>query len=138
MPTDTTSSTTQHHHRRQGFLSVRGTGYRKGRKGHPLPNIWRQWCDAKGQPCVVVEQDASGGASRDVVVVDLAPLRASDLRWAVAACCSVAQAVGARRLGVSERPLDAVPFEAQPVSLPLSVEQVGVVAGGCGGWGSSE
>lgn len=26
----------------QGFLQVRGTGYRKGRKGHPLPNIYRQ------------------------------------------------------------------------------------------------
>ncbi len=26
-----------------GYLAVRGTGYRRERKGHPLPNSWRQW-----------------------------------------------------------------------------------------------
>ena len=28
--------------KKKGYLQVRGTGYRKGRKGHPLPNIYRQ------------------------------------------------------------------------------------------------
>eukprot|EP00955_Chlamydomonas_euryale_P118485 366546-Chlamydomonas_euryale.AAC.18 len=40
----------------QGFLAVRGTGYRKERRGHPLPNVFRQWCDARELPCVVIEQ----------------------------------------------------------------------------------
>ena len=40
----------------QGYLAVRGTGYRKERKGNPLPNIFRQWCDAKEVPCIVIEQ----------------------------------------------------------------------------------
>src|SRR5690348_9661925 len=30
--------------KKKGYLQVRGTGYRKGRKGHPLPNIYRQVC----------------------------------------------------------------------------------------------
>lgn len=67
----------------QGFLSVRGTAYRRERKGNPLPNIFRQWCDAKGWPCVVIEQDlalAGGGGGQDTVVVDLAPLRLLDTR----------------------------------------------------------
>lgn len=108
----------------QGFLQVRGTGYRKGRKGHPLPNIYRQWCDAKAQPCIVIEQDASGG-SIDVVVVDLAPLRSLSLSWAVQQCSSLAQAAGARQVPLSERPVGAVPFDAIPVGLSASVEQVG-------------
>lgn len=37
----------------QGFLQVRGTGYRKGRKGHPLPNIYRQV--RRPEPCTVAE-----------------------------------------------------------------------------------
>lgn len=62
----------------QGFLAVKGSGYRKARKGYPLPNIYRQWCDAKGTPCVVIEQALTGGEA-DVVVVDLTPLRLMDL-----------------------------------------------------------
>eukprot|EP00775_Hariotina_reticulata_P007501 gene7501-7711_t len=64
--------------KKKGYLQVRGTGYRKGRKGNPLPNIWRQWCDAKGMGCVVIEQDMTG-AGGDVVVADLAPLRLRQL-----------------------------------------------------------
>lgn len=44
-------------------LQVRGTGYRKGaggRKGNPLPNVYRQWCDAKATACIVIEQDMTG------------------------------------------------------------------------------
>eukprot|EP00798_Chlamydomonas_sp_ICE-L_P032562 gene32562-12480_t len=42
--------------KKKNFLAVRGTAYRKERKGHPLPNIFRQWCDANERACVVVEQ----------------------------------------------------------------------------------
>jgi hypothetical protein len=44
-------------------VQVRGTGYRKGaggRKGNPLPNVYRQWCDAKATACIVIEQDMTG------------------------------------------------------------------------------
>lgn len=109
--------------KKKGFLQVRGTGYRKGRKGHPLPNIYRQWCDAKGQPCIIIEQDATGG-SRDVVVLDLGPLRSSSLAWAVDASTSLAEAAGARHIQPQERPLHAVPFDTIPVDLPLTVEQM--------------
>lgn len=40
----------------QGYVAVRGTGYRRERKGNPLPNVFRQWCDAKAWPCIVIEQ----------------------------------------------------------------------------------
>jgi hypothetical protein len=33
--------------KKKGYLQVRGTGYRKGRKGHPLPNIYRQVRNSK-------------------------------------------------------------------------------------------
>lgn len=39
--------------KKKGYLAVRGTGYRRERKGNPLPNSFRQWCDAKGMACVV-------------------------------------------------------------------------------------
>lgn len=35
---------------------MRGTGYRRARRGNPLPNIFRQWADARGIPCIVIEQ----------------------------------------------------------------------------------
>jgi hypothetical protein len=65
--------------KKRGFLAVRGAGARKAhaRHGHPLPNSFRQWADARGVPCVVIEQDRSG-AGLDTVVVDLAPLRLLD------------------------------------------------------------
>ncbi len=88
-----------------------------------------QWCDAKAQPCIIIEQDATGSSS-DVVVVDLAPLRSSSLHWAVEASMTLAEAAGARRLGPEERPLEAVPFDCIPVDLPLTVMQVRVVYGG--------
>jgi hypothetical protein len=65
--------------KKRGFLAVRGAGARKAhaKHGHPLPNSFRQWADAKGLPCVVIEQDPSG-AGLDRVAVDLAPLRLLD------------------------------------------------------------
>lgn len=36
----------------KSYLTIKGTGYRKERKGAPLANIYRQYCDAKAVPCV--------------------------------------------------------------------------------------
>lgn len=57
----------------QGFLSLRGSGYRPERKGYPLNNTWRQTCDSLSRPCVVVCLDLLG--SNDTMVVDMATLR---------------------------------------------------------------
>ena len=78
----------------QGYLQVRGTGYRRGRKGNPLPNIYRQWCDAKAQACIVIEQDMIGNG-KDCVVVDLSPLRVTNIQPAVQVCHDLAAAAGA-------------------------------------------
>ncbi|KAF8071014.1 hypothetical protein HT031_001095 [Scenedesmus sp. PABB004] len=109
--------------KKKGFLAVRGTGYRKARRGNPLPNVFRQWCDAKASACVLIEQDTSGGA-RDCVVVDLAPLRTPDPSAAAALVRAAAAAAGARPLPPAERPLEAVPFNTIPVDLPQPVQQL--------------
>lgn len=62
------------------FLTLKGSGYRKERKGSPLANIYRQYCDAGGVPCVNVLLISSSGAMRgrrreDLVLVDMAPTR---------------------------------------------------------------
>jgi hypothetical protein len=57
----------------RGYLTIRGTGYRKERKGSPLANIYRQMCDANAQHCVVVEN--LPGGQMDCVLVDLSTLR---------------------------------------------------------------
>lgn len=59
---------------RIGFVTLDGTGYRRGRKGSPLGNVHRQWCDARGKPQIVLCK-ASGGRPLDNVIVDLSPLR---------------------------------------------------------------
>ncbi|CAN0601216.1 unnamed protein product, partial [Ectocarpus sp. 12 AP-2014] len=40
--------------KKQGYVVLRGTGYRRERKGSPLQNIFRQFCDAKAIPCTSV------------------------------------------------------------------------------------
>ena len=55
---------------RHGFLTVQGSGYRRGRKGAPLVNTHRLLCDARGVPTVRVEQQGSG---RDEVRVQTNP-----------------------------------------------------------------
>lgn len=50
---------------------------RRERKGSPLTNIYRQWCDAKVTLCCVVECDTIG-AGTDVLVVDFSTLRRPD------------------------------------------------------------
>ena len=59
---------------RQGFVTLEGTGYRRGRKGSALANLHRKWCDACSKPQIVLCK-ASGGRPLDNVVVDLSPLR---------------------------------------------------------------
>jgi hypothetical protein len=60
--------------KRDGFLTVRGTGYRKNRKGSPVGNTFRQRCDALAQICVVVEKRSDS----DKVVIDFSTLRVWD------------------------------------------------------------
>mmetsp|Transcript_26261 Transcript_26261/g.45682 ORF Transcript_26261/g.45682 Transcript_26261/m.45682 type:complete len:262 (-) Transcript_26261:27-812(-) len=57
------------------FLTLRGTGYRKERKGSPLCNIWRQRCDALEELCVIVEKRSGSGIDGDRLVIDFSTLR---------------------------------------------------------------
>ena len=59
------------------MLALAGSGYRRERKGSPLANLWRQWCDAAGMPCVLVCKGATAAAG-DTVLVDLSTLRLRD------------------------------------------------------------
>lgn len=40
--------------KKKGYVVLRGTGYRRERKGSPLVNIFRQFCDANAIPCISV------------------------------------------------------------------------------------
>eukprot|EP00978_Attheya_sp_CCMP212_P041755 scaffold243667_cov44-Attheya_sp.AAC.1 len=59
---------------RLGFLSLEGTGYRRGRRSSQLANLHRKWCGERAKPQIVLCK-ASGGRPRDNVIVDLSPLR---------------------------------------------------------------
>jgi hypothetical protein len=59
---------------RKGYLTLIGGGNRRTRKGSPLKNIHRQWCDARDCPQILLYK-AVGGKAIDEVVVDLSPLR---------------------------------------------------------------
>lgn len=61
----------------KGYLTLKGTGYRKERKGSPLANIYRQYCDARDVLCVNVMLRQHAGQEGDVVLVDMTPKR----RW---------------------------------------------------------
>lgn len=58
---------------KNGFLTVNGSGYRRERKGAPLVNIFRQWCDARAVPSLRVHKNAQG--SLDSLVCDFSTLR---------------------------------------------------------------
>ena len=60
--------------KRDGFLTVRGTGYRKNRKGSPVANTFRQRCDALARPFVTIEKRSDS----DRVVIDFSTLRVQD------------------------------------------------------------
>jgi len=63
---------------RKGFLVLKGGGNRRTRKGSPLANTHRQWCDARAKPQIIVYK-AIGGRPVDQVVVDMSPLRMNGL-----------------------------------------------------------
>lgn len=59
---------------KRGYLTLEGTGYRRGRKTSALACAHREWCDEHRQPQIVLCK-ASGGRPLDCIVVDLSPLR---------------------------------------------------------------
>jgi hypothetical protein len=63
----------------KGLLVLSGSGYRRERKGSPLANIWRQWCDAKAHPCMLLAKGATAAAG-DTVLVDFSVLRLPDVQ----------------------------------------------------------
>ena len=61
---------------RKGFVSLMGSGNRRSRKGSPLKNIHRQWCDARGKPQITLYKSRGTESNlEDVIQVDLSPLR---------------------------------------------------------------
>ena len=62
---------------KHGFVTLHGTGFRRGRRGSALGNVHRQWCDARSKPQIVFCK-ASGGRRMDNVIIDLSPLRCID------------------------------------------------------------
>jgi len=62
-----------------GYVTVDGSqqGYRRTRKGSPLANIHRQWCDARAKPQIILAKASTvkDGWVVDHVLVDLSPLR---------------------------------------------------------------
>jgi hypothetical protein len=63
---------------RKGYLTLLGGGNRRTRKGSPLKNIHRQWCDARDCPQIILYK-AVGGKAVDELIVDLSPLRLNGL-----------------------------------------------------------
>ena len=59
---------------RRGYVTLDGTGYRRGRKTSTLACAHRQWSDEREKPQIVLCK-ASGGRPLDCVIVDLSPLR---------------------------------------------------------------
>lgn len=57
----------------KGFLETTGEGYRRTRKGTPLPNIYRQYCDAMAVPFVHLVKSMTG--QKDEVRIDMSTLR---------------------------------------------------------------
>lgn len=58
------------------YLIIKGTAYRRERKGSPLYNTFRQRCDSLGQICIVVEKYGAG----DTLKIDFSTLRVEDDR----------------------------------------------------------
>ena len=59
---------------RKGYVTLDGTGYRRGRNSNELACAHRQWCDEHETPQIVLCK-ASGGRPLDNIIVDLSPLR---------------------------------------------------------------
>lgn len=59
---------------RKGYVTLAGTGFRRGRRASPLANAHRDWCDLREKPQIILCK-ATGGRPLDNVIVDLSPLR---------------------------------------------------------------
>lgn len=60
------------------YVELNGSGNRRERKGSPLANTFRQWCDARARPTVCLLKQRDGC---DMVIVDLSTLRAGSFQW---------------------------------------------------------
>jgi hypothetical protein len=63
---------------KKGYLELAGSGNRRTRKGSPLANIHRQWCDARDKPQILLFKAVSGHPV-DELMIDLSPLRLNGL-----------------------------------------------------------
>ena len=63
---------------KRGYVTLEGTGYRRGRKGSAVANTHREWCDSRSKPQIILCK-ASGGRPLDNVIIDLSPLRLGTL-----------------------------------------------------------
>lgn len=75
------------------YVSLRGTGWRKKRGDSPLANIYRNYCDAVGIPCISVVRGLGdeNTAMADTVIVDFSPLRIKDVREISVGCMDEAK-----------------------------------------------
>jgi len=78
--------------RERGFVTLKGSGYRKERKGSPLANTYRQLSDAEGRPCILIQQLGL----LDAVLVDFSPLRQLDCTRYTSAAQGLAAELGVR------------------------------------------
>ncbi|PSC72005.1 S15 RNA-binding [Micractinium conductrix] len=117
--------------RKKWVLALAGSGYRRERKGSPLANLWRQWCDAAGMPCVLVCKGATAAAG-DTVLVDLSTLRLRDTSQYQEACRAVAA-----QHGVAPLPLAPQQSPFTVILPPALVDALMEVEEGGGGGGSS-
>lgn len=76
--------------KRRGYLVIKGSGYRKERKGAPLINLWRQYNDACARASVWVELRGD----MDSCVVDASSMRTLELEQTGSVCAAVAAAHG--------------------------------------------
>ncbi|CAJ1933206.1 unnamed protein product [Cylindrotheca closterium] len=60
---------------RKGYVTLEGTGFRRGRKSSNLACAHRQWCCLQASKPQIVLCKASGGRPLDCLIVDLSPLR---------------------------------------------------------------
>ena len=71
-----------------GFLQIHGfSGWRKERRGSPILNSWRNWCDARCHPSIVLHKSTSPNSMQDRVVLDLSPLRTPEQFLSVTQQC---------------------------------------------------
>jgi hypothetical protein len=83
--------------KQRGFVTLSGTGYRRERKGSPLANSWRMYCDALAVPAVELQLGDGSVDKLDRLVVDLSTLRsAAGAATTRVTVLELGQAAGAR------------------------------------------